>query len=170
VLFLKKALNFRRCANLHRKAHLIINADFNLFSLLLHEVKVRLYYKSIYDLVIKNHKIDHVFLLYIDDFTYSLSLFGSPFGNATFSGISMRQQFHLDINLNSSFNRLILKAKKYLFLNLLKQNNLKYVFIIDPKLKDVIELSYKSISQKIKYFADPVNDLKLSSKIIKTKF
>jgi hypothetical protein len=143
-----------------------LNNVFKLISLFLHEINVRLYYKSIFEMVIKSHKIDHIFLPYIDDFTFSLSLFGSPFGDTTFSGISMRQQFHLDFILNSSFDRFILKIKKYLYFRLLQNIKLINIFIIDPKLKDFIEFSNKNISQKIKYFADPVNNLKLIKKNI----
>ena len=143
-----------------------LNNNFNIFNLFIHEIKVRSYYKSTYNEVIKNHKIDHVFLPYIDDFTFSLSLFGSPFDNTPFSGISMRQQFHLDTDLDSILSTFILKIKKYLFFKLFKENNLKNIFIIDPKLKEYIEFSYKNISHKVKYFADPVNDLNLTSKSI----
>jgi glycosyltransferase involved in cell wall biosynthesis len=136
----------------------------NIFNLFGYQIKVRSYFKSIYKKAKKNYKIDHVFIPYIDDFTFSLSLLGSPFGNTTFSGIVMRLEFHLDINLDSFLNIVILKFKKFLFLNLVKKNSLKNVFIIDPKLKEYFDVFHKNISYKVRYFADPVNDLTLIPK------
>ncbi len=131
----------------------------NILSLIYHEIKVRSYYKMIFEKVSKSYHIDHVFLPYIDDFTYSLSLFQTPFGNTTYSGISMRQQFHLENKYNSNFSKLILKIKKYLFIRLLKKKSINNIFIIDPKLKEYIDFSNKNISHKVKYFADPITDL-----------
>jgi len=137
----------------------------NIFSLIYHELKVRSYYKMIFEKVSNIYHIDHVFLPYIDDFTYSLSLFQNPFGNTTYSGISMRQQFHFEKNFNSKFSKLILAIKKYLFIRLLKKKSLNNIFIIDPKLKEYIDLTYKYMSYKVKYFADPVTDLYITPKI-----
>ena len=137
----------------------------NIFSLIYHELKVRSYYKMIFEKVSNSYHIDHVFLPYIDDFTYSLSLFQNPFGKTTYSGISMRQQFHFEKNFNSKFSKLILAIKKHLFIRLLKKKSLNNIFIIDPKLKEYIDFSYKYISYKVKYFADPVTDLYITPKI-----
>ena len=134
--------------------------NINIFTLFIHQIKVRAYYKSIYNNITKNHKIDKIFLPYLDDFAFSLSLLGSPFGDTSYSGISMRQQFHLE----NKFSKLTLVIKRYLFSRLLKKKLLKNIFIIDPKLNEYIEFSYKNISHKVKYFADPVNDLKQTPK------
>lgn len=144
--------------NLHKQSKRV-----NFFSLIYHEIKVRSYYKMVFEKVSLNHTIDHVFLPYIDDFTYSLSLFRSPFGNITYSGISMRQRFHIEYKLTSRFNKFVLFFKKHLFVFLLKKKMLKNIFIIDPKLKDYINFKYRNLSHKVKYLADPVIDLNTNS-------
>ena len=141
----------------------------NIFTLFIHEIKVRAYYKLIFKNLKKHHKIDKVFLPYLDDLAFSLSLFGSPFSDTPYSGITMRQQFHLESTFISKFSSLILVIKRRLFIRLLKNSNLKYIYIIDPKLKEYIDFSYNHISHKIKYFGDPVNDLKLIQKNISRK-
>lgn len=142
----------------------LLNNNLNIFNLILYQIKVRSYYKSIFNKVRKNYNIDYVFLPYIDDLTFSLSLLGSPFGDTIFSGIVMRQEFHLDIYIDSILGTFIKNIKKFLFLNLIKKNRLKNIFIIDPKLKEYFDLFHKNISYKVKYFADPVNDLVLIPK------
>lgn len=135
----------------------------NFFSLLAHEIKVWNYYKNIYKHVSSIYGINHVFIPYIDDFTYSLSLFGSPFGKSSFSGISMRQQFHL-ISNKKFIKLFLLLIKKMLFFNLLKSKRLNYIYVIDPKLKEYLDKYYTSFSNKVKYFADPVKKINLINK------
>lgn len=144
----------------------VLVGNISFFKLFVHQIKVRAYYKSVYNKVIMNYTINNVFIPYLDDFIYSLSFLGSPFGSTTFSGISMRQIFHFSKSLDSIFGLLILRFKKFLFFNLVRNKLLKYIFIIDPILKQYIDSFKKIYSHKVLYFADPVNHLKLLSKSV----
>jgi hypothetical protein len=146
-----------------------IKNKINIFSLILHELNVRNYYSKIYKNVSSKYKISHVFIPYLDDFIFAVSLFKSPFGKTFFSGITMRQQFHLISNIKSLSHYFILIIKKHLFINFIKNKNLSKLFIIDPKLKELINKEFPKIKEKVIYFGDPVNTLHIVNKSLARK-
>jgi hypothetical protein len=101
------------------------------------------------------HRIDFVFVPYLDNSLVAISLFGSPFRDTPFSGISMAQRFHFaEMGVNGAARRGS-SLRKLLFLNLLSTRGLKKLFVIDDTLEAFVAKRRPDRKQRIEYLPDP---------------
>ena len=95
-----------------------------------------------------NKKFDFIHINTLDHFDKALAIFNSPFKNTPFSGQLNHPTFHLKTMKIKALRKPDL-INLFFFKLLLKTNNLKTIFTIDPLLKKYLyqknNLSYKNI-------------------------
>ena len=87
--------------------------------------------KKTFEKIYKKNKIDYVYLNTLDFLDKPLSIFGSPFGDVNFSGLYLNPKFYMSFNI-FSLNYIKKIIYEILFFRLLRINNLKNIFFVDP--------------------------------------
>lgn len=128
----------------------------NFLNLVLYQFK---YYYNIKKNFIKyfsSNLPDHVYLNTFDHCDKAISVLGSPFYNISFSGIFTTTKFHLsNFRIGPPYRLNFLY--KYLFKRILKLESLKYLFVIDPLLKNFFSKKKEMYYKKLIYTHDAVN-------------
>jgi hypothetical protein len=101
------------------------------------------------------HKIDDVFIPYLDVFLNAVALMGSPFLEVSYSGICMRQAFHYSYFELHETNTFIMNIKEILFTKLLKSLTLKKLFTIDELLISYFKHKNLKHRNKLCFLTDP---------------
>jgi len=102
---------------------------------------------------------DLLIIPYLDYCSYSIGLFGSPFGKSIFWGIVMRPEFHWSEQGVVAPRKKLNWLTRILFLRLLQNKSLFKLTTIDPSLMDWAIKNKPIGYQKIKY-SDDHSDLK----------
>ena len=113
--------------------------------------------RSIYRKITKEINIEYVFLPSIDNVLYALAIFGSPFKDCLFSGITMRPDFHYkkcSVNVPDSK---VVWLKEIVFLKFLKNNYLKCLLTLDEPL--YLYCKNNKIG-KVKFLPEPATRLR----------
>ena len=119
------------------------------------ELKMRNIFKEVYEKVTLRHRVDYVFLPYLDYCLYSVGLLGSPFGNTQWGGICMRPSFHYEIYNVVAPKPKLSKIKKLLFKRCLSIPTLKKIYTIDEILEKYISDHFPKLRKRIVYIPDP---------------
>jgi hypothetical protein len=128
----------------------------SLLSLVLGEIRFRQFFKDVYNRACKLSNIDHVLIPYLDYAMFAMGVCGSPFGRTSFSGITMRQRFHLG-RMGVGVNRSKLDPiKSFLFGSVLKMPTLTKLIAIDPTLVEYCNLTGMRHRKKVRFVSDPV--------------
>jgi glycosyltransferase involved in cell wall biosynthesis len=101
------------------------------------------------------HKIDYVFIPYIDYCLNTIGLFGSPFGSTLWGGICMQASVH---HFKYNFLKSKIKhnwIKKHIFFRLLKNKTLSTLFTIDELLLNFVREADCDLAKNIQYLGDP---------------
>jgi len=107
----------------------------------------------------ESHQIDFVFVPYLDHALFAVSVLGSPFRDAPFGGLTMRQRFHLrEMGVHASTTG-GLGIKKALFVRALRLKRLQRMYVIDDTLPAYMQRSYPELASKVVFMPDPVPPL-----------
>ncbi len=128
----------------------------SLFDLVGNEVRHWYLFRNIYLTVTRTSPIHAVVLPYLDYCTYSMALFGSPFGRTPWIAVAMRPAFHLWRMGLIPGNGVIFHMKEMMFARLLKIETLITCFSIDELLVSYVCSKKKKYTEKLSYLADPV--------------
>jgi hypothetical protein len=109
-----------------------------------------------YRAAIKFHRVDFVFVPYLDNALFAISLFGSPFEGAPFAGISMAQTFHLPQMGVRVARQKGSNLRERLFFKLLRMAGLKALYVIDDTLEGFVVRKHPSLRDKVRYIPDPI--------------
>lgn len=120
-------------------------------------------FKRIYKSIKCTH-VDHVFVPFLDYMLYSISIFGSPFGECGFSGISMRPDFHYaKMKLRVPRGK-GLWLKEFMFDRLLSVKKLTSLLTLDQALY-IYYKTNKQGSNRLKFLPEPVTLLEQDKSI-----
>lgn len=119
------------------------------------EFSLRRIFGQTYLLVNKNRKVDYIFLPYLDYCLYAFGMLGAPFGSTLWGGICMRPSFHYRDSGIIAPKPKISSIKKFLFLKMLRDKNIKSCFSIDKLLCCYVSDNYPQLAQKLLYVPDP---------------
>lgn len=104
----------------------------------------------------KRHRIDLVFVPYLDYFLYAFGLLGSPFGDVQWVGIAMRPSFHYPKMGVEAPPAALAKAKELLFFRLLRSRTLKCLFSIDETLVEYVQ-GGRARTSRFRFLPEPVD-------------
>jgi glycosyltransferase involved in cell wall biosynthesis len=123
---------------------------------------VRSILRRVYAEVIRDIKIDLVFLAFADDCLDSIGLVGSPFSGSQWAGIVFRPMFHFqEVGVQAPAPRFS-AARKSVFQRALREKNLAGLFTIDPTLTDYATRNFNSNEcARLRFLPDPAIDHKL---------
>lgn len=104
----------------------------------------------------KHCRVDFVFVPYLDDALFAVSVLGSPFLDAPFAGVTMRQRFHFREMGVVAKTAADMGMKKWLFLRMLRLKKLQRVYVIDDTLLAYFEHNRSSLAGKLRFIPDPI--------------
>lgn len=105
-----------------------------LVQLIRNELRRLAFLKTVFRAASARHPIDHVFLPHLDWTLFAMSVRGAPFDGTPYSGITMRQRFHLQASGVPSANGRLNAPKEWLFRRLLRDRTLRTIFTNDETL------------------------------------
>ena len=111
--------------------------------------------KAVFDEACRRRPVDHVFLPHLDWTLFAMAVLGSPFRGVRYSGITMRQRFHLAACGVTVARDRLNPLKGWLFRRLLKDPTLDIVFTNDEVLPDVFTRT--PLADKVVHIPDPSN-------------
>ena len=122
-------------------------------ALVLGELQRRAFLRTVYRRARRQHRVDHVFLPYLDWTLFAIAVLGSPFGSTSYSGITMRQRFHLArMGVSVARERMNL-IKERLFRRLLRGRALSTLYTNDETLAEYFQGS--AFAGKVVHIPDP---------------
>jgi len=131
-----------------------------LYSLIQRELYYWRRIKIVFREVSSQSHLDHVLLPYADICLYALALNSRPFGECTWSGISMRPAFHCyEMGLSKVKPGLLVRIKEFLFFRLANAEAVSKLCVIDPCLAEYVA-KHKPKS-RVFYLQDP-SDINVS--------
>ena len=118
-------------------------------------VRWRRFYADTWCAAQGRRRIDFVFVPYLDYAFFAVALFGSPFGDCPFAGITMRQRFHFpDVGVVSAPQRGA-RLRRRLFRRLLALGSLRRLFVIDETLPEYVARHHRELAGKVVFVPDP---------------
>jgi len=140
----------------------------NFYSLLRFQFKNYLIIKKVFNKILLQEKIDHVFVTNLEHFDKILGLLGSPFKNINYSGILVNPKYHqsyydfIEKNYKLLFSKIIFKW-------MIKDNKLKNILINDLLFNKFVMKDFPKYKKKFHYFNEPVELQKKINKDIAKK-
>jgi len=123
----------------------------NIFLELMREFSFYLFFRHAFRVIAARHRIDMVFLPYIDYCLYMFGLLGSPFGRVPFEGIAMRPSFHFaQVGVEAPASK-VSGVKRWLFERVLKLPSLNKIMVLDPTMNII----YDQNKYPLVYLPDP---------------
>lgn len=136
----------------------------SILGLVKREFTFRRLFGEIYRSLAASHRIDLVFVPYLDYCLHAFSLLGSPFGGTSWAGIVMRPAFHYAaMGIVAPAPRMAW-VKKQIFLRLLRQRTLKNLFSIDESLCHYMASFHAEQCTRLVYLADPADHIEQINK------
>ena len=112
-------------------------------------------FKEFYKNLPESKKPSNIFLPFINNIARLISLVGSPFKDASFSGLTMVFSFHHHKMGVLRKRHLGDRINKIMFLRMLRLKELEFLFTIDITLKKYIQEYYSDLNNKVVYVNDP---------------
>jgi hypothetical protein len=122
-------------------------------ALALNELRRMRFLSAVFDAARSRGPVDHVLLPYLDWTLFAIALLGSPFGGTPYSGITMRQRFHLEASGVRVAKDPLNAVKAWLFRRLLGDPSLSTVFTNDETLPEYFAST--GVAGKVVHFPDP---------------
>ena len=121
----------------------------NFFNLLKFQINNFLLIRNIFNKIVNNLKVDHVYINTLDHFDKAISFLGSPFGETPFSCLYLNPKFYNDELFNLKKDILKNSLYRLLFFFLITNKKLKNLFLIDPLYTTKLRNKYQFAKKKI---------------------
>jgi hypothetical protein len=119
------------------------------------ELDRRRFVKQVFRRASEDTPIAHVFLPYLDACLFAIAALGSPFAGTPWSGITMRQRFHMPAMGVAARVGAVNAAKGWLFRRLLRQRTLTRLLTNDETLGEFFAARRGEVAEKVVHVPDP---------------